>query len=305
MSSRGSRRHRSCSRHSARPPPPPRGEAVALHRHEAQFDIPVAANFSQQTWTLMPMTRFGLSVGFPCRRRRCCQRRLSARPASIAASLEPRRRAAGGRGGLRRVPQPAEDVDAARLDLRGLRILVLVDHVLVEALGHEPLGLRLHPRRDKRREVQAGVAVEHQLVVDDLVGDVRRHLTVGQLVTRNALALECEDRRNREVISPRRRSARVHSAEVVLLRLRRRCRRCHGSLLPSSSLARCSAFARASASYVGGESKRDAVEVIALPGRPRTSNRNEPSRYPRGGGAAPRALTLLHVSRALIRRPFL
>ena len=66
--------------------------------------------------------------------------------------------------------------DAARLELGGLRVLVLVDHVLVEALGHQPLGLRLHPRGDERREVQPRVAVEHQLVVDDLVRDVRGHL---------------------------------------------------------------------------------------------------------------------------------
>ena len=37
----------------------------------------------------MPMTMFGLSAGLPSALRRCCHRRLSARPPSIAASLEP------------------------------------------------------------------------------------------------------------------------------------------------------------------------------------------------------------------------
>ncbi len=37
----------------------------------------------------MPMTRFGLSAGLPSTARRFCQRRLSARPPSIAASLDP------------------------------------------------------------------------------------------------------------------------------------------------------------------------------------------------------------------------
>jgi hypothetical protein len=37
----------------------------------------------------MPMTRFGASVGLPSAARRFCQRRLSARPPSIAASLDP------------------------------------------------------------------------------------------------------------------------------------------------------------------------------------------------------------------------
>ncbi len=37
----------------------------------------------------MPVTRLGLSVGLPSALRRFCQRRLRARPPSIAASLEP------------------------------------------------------------------------------------------------------------------------------------------------------------------------------------------------------------------------
>jgi hypothetical protein len=37
----------------------------------------------------MPITRFGRSIGFPSALRRCIQRRFSARPPSIAASLEP------------------------------------------------------------------------------------------------------------------------------------------------------------------------------------------------------------------------
>ena len=37
----------------------------------------------------MPITRFGLSTGFPSARRRCIHRRFNASPPSIAASLEP------------------------------------------------------------------------------------------------------------------------------------------------------------------------------------------------------------------------
>jgi hypothetical protein len=72
----------------------------------------------------------------------------------------------------------AEHRHAAGLELGGLRVLVFVDHVLVEALGHELLGLGLHPRGHERGHVQPGVAVEHQLVVDDLVRDVARQLPV-------------------------------------------------------------------------------------------------------------------------------
>ena len=40
--------------------------------------------------------------------------------------------------------------------------------------------------RDEGGDVHAGVAVEHQLVVNDLVGEVRRHLALGQLVPRES-----------------------------------------------------------------------------------------------------------------------
>ena len=40
------------------------------------------------------------------------------------------------------------------------------------------VGLRLHPRRHERRQVEPRVAVEHELVVNDLVGGVWRHAPV-------------------------------------------------------------------------------------------------------------------------------
>ena len=60
-------------------------------------------------------------------------------------------------------------------DRSGSRVLVLVDHVLVERLGHQLLGLGVHPRRDERRQVEPGTAVEHQFVVDEPVGGGRFH----------------------------------------------------------------------------------------------------------------------------------
>ena len=141
----------------------------------------------------MPITRFGLSVGLPSALRRCCQQALEREAAEHRRLARPGRRAADRLGRIGRVPEAAEDVDAAHLELGRLRVLVLVDHVLVEALGHQLLGLRLHPGADERGEVHARVAVEHQLVVDDLVGDVGRQLLVAQLVPRDVVALERED----------------------------------------------------------------------------------------------------------------
>ena len=65
------------------------------------------------------------------------------------------------------MPEVGQHMDAASLDLGRLRILVLVDHVLVDALRHQLGNLRLRPRLAKGGEILAGVAVEHQLVMND------------------------------------------------------------------------------------------------------------------------------------------
>jgi hypothetical protein len=66
------------------------------------------------------------------------------------------------------MPEVGQHVDAAPLDLRGLRILVLVNHVLVDRQRHQGEKLRLGPRLAERGQVLAGVAIEHQLVRHDL-----------------------------------------------------------------------------------------------------------------------------------------
>ena len=203
----------------------------------------------------MPITRFGRSAGLPGGlARRCCQRRLRARPPSIAASLEPVVEQPVASLGVRRVPEVGEDVDAAHLELGRLRVLVLVDHVLVEALGHQLLGLRLHPGGDEGRQVEAGVAVEHQLVVDDLVGDVGRQLAVRELVPRNLLGLERVERRHQQVF---------RLPELLLLMCQRH--RCHlpfGARRAVESLP-LSALRRPPASSCAGE-ERSAQSESAL-----------------------------------------
>ena len=83
-------------------------------------------------------------------------------------------------GGIGSVPQVGEHGDAAGLDLGGLRVLVLVDHVLVERGGVQPVGLLVHPGGDEGGEVEPGVPVEHDLVQHDLVRRLRQHLPLGQ-----------------------------------------------------------------------------------------------------------------------------
>ena len=55
-------------------------------------------------------------------------------------------RGADGVGRLGRVPQVGQHVHAAPLDLGGLRVLVLVDHVLVDRQLHQARGPRAPPR---------------------------------------------------------------------------------------------------------------------------------------------------------------
>ena len=141
----------------------------------------------------MPITRFGFSVDLPVGLAPVLPEPLQREAAEHRRLARPRRRASHRVAGIGRVPEAAEDVDAPHLELGRLRVLVLVDHVLVEALRHQLLGLRLHPGADERREVHARVAVEHQLVVDDLVGDIRRKLGVAQPMPGDVVALEGED----------------------------------------------------------------------------------------------------------------
>ena len=76
------------------------------------------------------------------------------------------------------MPQIGEHLPAPGLDLGGARVLVLVDHVLVRRLDEEPARVIVHPGADEGGQVETGVAVEHRLVVDDLVRGLRQRLAL-------------------------------------------------------------------------------------------------------------------------------
>jgi hypothetical protein len=86
------------------------------------------------------------------------------------------------------VPQVAQHPDAAILERGRLWVLVLVYHVLVETFGHELIGQGVHQGGYERGQVQARVAVEHKLIVNDGVGSLGIHLVIGQLVARDLAA---------------------------------------------------------------------------------------------------------------------
>ena len=75
---------------------------------------------------------------------------------------------------------------AALFDRGRLRILILVDHVLVGALGHELLHLRLNPGSAKGRKILLRIAVEHKLIVDGLIDRLRILRRLGKLVRLSA-----------------------------------------------------------------------------------------------------------------------
>ena len=96
--------------------------------------------------------------------------------------------------------QAREHPDAALLDLRGLRILGVVDEVAVQVLGDDPLRLGLHPRRHERREIALRDPVEDELLADQAHRVDRAHAVLRQLVVRRGLEQEAVAIGGRELL---------------------------------------------------------------------------------------------------------
>lgn len=143
-------------------------EPVALHGDLACFDLPEVAELvpadldvdAHDEVRAGPGIAVGVALG---------PAPLQGHPREHARLTGPGRRTAHGGRGIRCVPQVGEHGHTAPLQLGGARVLVLVDHVLVPALGHQDPGLRLHPGGDEGGEVQPRVAVQHQFVMDELI----------------------------------------------------------------------------------------------------------------------------------------
>ena len=178
-------------------------EPVSFHRDEPHLDVPVVGELLPADLHVDPHDEVRAIRRLPGLAAALLPAALQRQPAEHRSLARTGRRAPGRMVGVGGIPEAAERVDAAHLELRRLRVLVLVDHVLVEALGHEPLGLRLHPGGDEGREVHPRIAVEHQLVVDDLIGDIRRHLAVRDPMPRDVVAFQREHGRDREIVLAR------------------------------------------------------------------------------------------------------
>ena len=124
-------------------------EAVALHRHQARLDVPVAAELLPADLDVDAHDQVRSVGRLAGRAHPLAPAPLERQPAEHRGLARAGRRAAGRLLVVGRVPQVRDDVHAARLDLRRLRVLVLVDHVLVGGLGHQPRGQRTASRSSR------------------------------------------------------------------------------------------------------------------------------------------------------------
>ena len=162
---------------------------LALHGDEPWLDLPVPAELLPAHLDVGAHHHVGPVRRPPRRPLALAPTPLERHPGQHRRLARPGGRRAGGLLVVGRVPEPAEHVDAPLLELGRAGVLVLVDHVLVERLGHQVPDLGFHPRRHERRQVEPGVAVEHQLVVHELVRGVGSGLEVGDPVPVGAVHL--------------------------------------------------------------------------------------------------------------------
>ncbi len=159
----------------------PHQEPVAFDRDLAHLDVEVAAelvpaDLHRTANEVRLVSGFALGLHLcppaPFRREATEHRRFAGAGG----------RAADGVQAVGRIPKIGENMNAASLDLRGLRILVLVAHIFVDALGHQRLHLGFHPGGAKGRKVLPRIAIKQQLIVDKRVSGSRRALLARNLM---------------------------------------------------------------------------------------------------------------------------
>ena len=149
-------------------------------RHVARLHVPVVAELLPAHLHGAGHHQVGAVRGFPGGAAGLLPATLQRQAAQHRRLRRPDRRGADRVFRVGGVPQVGEHLPAAGFDLRGAGVLVLVDHVLVRRLQRQAVGVIVHPGADEGGQVEAGVAVEHRLVVDDLVGGFRQRFASGQ-----------------------------------------------------------------------------------------------------------------------------
>ena len=164
------------------------GVLTGLQRHDARFDIEVAAELLPDHVHVTAEHEVGararLAGRFPT---------LAPVPLQRECSEHDRlRRALGsGTGRLsRRVEQVGQHPYAALLDLGRPRVLGVVDEVPVQVLGDQPLRLRLHPGGDERRQVACRVPFQGKVLGHQSHRVDRRHAGLWEGAARHLLGGE-------------------------------------------------------------------------------------------------------------------
>ncbi len=126
------------------------------------------------------MTMFGLVKGEPGRLAGVAPSELHGQTGQVDGLGAPDRRRADRVMMLVGPEEAAQNVDAAVLQRHGLGVLVPVDGILVGRLGHQPARFVVHVRRHERGQIEGGIRIESELVVDELVRHPRLHRLVGK-----------------------------------------------------------------------------------------------------------------------------
>ena len=173
-----------------------------LERHDPRLDVEVAAELLPHDVHVAAEDEVRPVRGLPVRLAPLAPLPLERQRAQHDGLGGPLRARAGGLAG--RVEEVGQHPDAPLLDLGRARVLGVVDEVAVQALGDDPLRLRLHPRGHERREVALRVAVQHQLLPDQPHRVDGRHARLRQLVVGHVLADELVAEPALEVVEPAR-----------------------------------------------------------------------------------------------------
>ena len=83
------------------------------------------------------------------------------------------------------MPEVRQDPQTALLKLRRLGIFVLVDHVLFSALLHQQQCFGLNPSAHKGGQIEPCVAIQHQVIVHQLIGQIGPQARFSQLIAGN------------------------------------------------------------------------------------------------------------------------